>query len=77
MESTPALAGIDPQEENSSRFFIAGYKKFQIVPENFKLIVTRGGLKGYEFHSSVIRSFMKILAINNIFVSTICHDLLN
>jgi hypothetical protein len=77
VESTLALAGIDRQEVSGSGFFIADYKISQIVPQNLKSIVLQGGLRRYGFHSSVIISFMKILATNNIFLSTIYGDLLN
>jgi len=50
VESTLKLAGIEIMEENGLKLFIADNKKFQIAPENFKLIVPRGGLKGYESH---------------------------
>jgi hypothetical protein len=77
VEITLAPAGIDLRELNASGFFITDYKKFQIVPENFKSIVLQGGLRRYEFHSSMVISFMKILTTNNIFLSTIYDDLLN
>jgi hypothetical protein len=44
------LANIAVYSENGFEYIIAEGKKVEIAPENFKLIVPKGGLKGYESH---------------------------
>jgi hypothetical protein len=50
VETTLRLAGVDILGQDGSTDFVADGKKFKIAPENFKLIVPKGGLKGYESH---------------------------
>ncbi|NUQ40251.1 MAG: FAD-binding protein [Calditrichaceae bacterium] len=50
VESTLRLAGVEIWGQNGSAAFIADGKEFKIAPENFRLIIPRGGLKGYESH---------------------------
>jgi len=44
------LAGISLNSENGNEHIFVEGKKVEIVPENFKLVVPKGGLKGYEGH---------------------------
>jgi len=44
------LAGIVVNSEKGDEYIFVEGKKVYIVPENFKLIVPKGGLKGYESH---------------------------
>jgi glutamate synthase domain-containing protein 3 len=44
------LAKIAVYSENSAEYISIEDKKVKIAPENFKLIVPKGGLKGYESH---------------------------
>ena len=44
------LANIAVYSENDTEYIFIEDKKVKIVPENFKLIVPKGGLKGYEGH---------------------------
>ena len=44
------LANITLYSENGARYISIEDKKVNITPENFKLIVLKGGLKGYESH---------------------------
>ncbi len=49
---TLTFAGVEISEDVSTgeRCFTAGGRRFTITPENFTLIVAKGGLKGYESH---------------------------
>ena len=44
------LANIAVHSENGAEYIFIEDKKGRIVPENFKLVVPKGGLKGYEGH---------------------------
>ena len=44
------LANIPVHSENGVEYIFIEDKKVKIIPENFKLIVPKGGLKGYEGH---------------------------
>jgi hypothetical protein len=44
------LAGIEITRKNGVEKFTADDKQFTIEPQNFKLLVPKGGLKGYESH---------------------------
>ncbi len=44
------LANVDIFDENGSRCIRVDGERFELIPDNFKLIVPRGGLKGYESH---------------------------
>jgi len=44
------LANITVHSENGAEYIFIEDKKVKIVPENVKLIVPKGGLKGYESH---------------------------
>ncbi len=44
------LANIAVYSENGAEYIFVEDKKVKIAPENFKLIVPKGGLKGYEGH---------------------------
>ena len=44
------LANIPIQQNAGTEFVEIGGKKYQFAVQNFKLIVPRGGLKGYESH---------------------------
>ena len=44
------LAGISVNSGKWNEYIFVEGKKVDVVPENFKLIVPRGGLKGYEGH---------------------------
>ncbi|MFX0140712.1 MAG: hypothetical protein ACFFDN_44145, partial [Candidatus Hodarchaeota archaeon] len=44
------LANIPVHSENGAEYILIEDKKVMIVPENFKLIVPKGGFKGYEGH---------------------------
>jgi len=44
------LAGIALNSENGNEYIFVEDKKVMIKPENFKLVVPKGGLKGYEGH---------------------------
>jgi hypothetical protein len=46
---TLKLSGVE-LKGNDKQAFIADGKSFAISPENFKLLVPKGGLKGYESH---------------------------
>jgi hypothetical protein len=50
IKETFQLANIPIYRENDSDYVLIGDEKFELKPENFKLIVPRGGLKGYEGH---------------------------
>jgi len=50
VESTLRLAGVEIRRRDGRSIFVADGKEFAITPENFKLIVARGGLRGYESH---------------------------
>jgi hypothetical protein len=50
VETTLRLAGVEIMEKDDSTGFVADGKEFKIEPENFKLLVPKGGLKGYESH---------------------------
>ncbi len=47
---TLQMAGIEVYEEAGESSFQADGKAFSITPQNFKLVVPKGGLKGYESH---------------------------
>ncbi|MBN1638234.1 MAG: hypothetical protein JW866_04670 [Ignavibacteriales bacterium] len=44
------LANIAVHSENGAEYIFIEDKKVKIAPENFKLVVPKGGLKGYESH---------------------------
>ena len=44
------LANIAVYSENGAEYIFVEDKKVMIAPENFKLVVLKGGLKGYEGH---------------------------
>ncbi len=44
------LSNIPVQQNGANKFIIVEDAKYEIIPDNFKLIVPRGGLKGYESH---------------------------
>jgi len=44
------LAGIAVYFENGNDYIFVERKKADSIPENFKLIVPKGGLKAYESH---------------------------
>jgi hypothetical protein len=44
------LAGIEIQANGAQELFTADERQFKLEPEYFKLIVPKGGLKGYESH---------------------------
>ena len=50
VEKTLRLAGVEVAETDDVRSFTADGKTFAITREHFKLIVAKGGLKGYESH---------------------------
>lgn len=50
IKETFALANIPIIEENNSHFIYVESKKIQLTPSAFKLIVPKGGLKGYDSH---------------------------
>ncbi len=50
VKQTLEMAGIVIQKVGDQEVFTAEGKEFQLQPQNFKLIVPRGGLKGYESH---------------------------
>jgi glutamate synthase domain-containing protein 2/FAD/FMN-containing dehydrogenase/glutamate synthase domain-containing protein 3/ferredoxin/glutamate synthase domain-containing protein 1 len=50
VESTLRLAGVEIRSQDGRSVFVADGKEFAITPENFKLIVAKGGLRGYESH---------------------------
>ncbi len=50
VEETLRLAGVEIITQDGTPSFEADSKQFQISPQNFKLIVPKGGLKGYESH---------------------------
>jgi hypothetical protein len=47
---TLILSGIELKKKNGREEFIANGKAFELSPKNFKLMVPKGGLKGYESH---------------------------
>lgn len=47
---TLKLSGVDLKTKNGEISFTANGKLFEIKPDNFKLLVPKGGLKGYESH---------------------------
>ncbi|MFX0138723.1 MAG: hypothetical protein ACFFDN_34100 [Candidatus Hodarchaeota archaeon] len=44
------MANIAIHSETVAEYIFIEDKKVMIAPENFKLIVPKGGLKGYEGH---------------------------
>jgi len=50
IRDTFLLANISIERQAGAEFVVIGSKKYQYVVQNFKLIVPRGGLKGYESH---------------------------
>jgi len=50
VEKTLLFAGVTLQLIDGVSSFIADGKTFTLEPQNFKLIVPKGGLKGYESH---------------------------
>jgi hypothetical protein len=44
------LAGVKIVEDSNIKCFYADEKKYKIIPDQFKLIKPKGGLKGYESH---------------------------
>ena len=44
------MANIAVYSENGAEYIFIEDMKVMIVPENFKLVVPKGGLKGYESH---------------------------
>ena len=50
VEKTLNLAGITINEGVQGKTFAASGREYQIRPDNFKLIVPKGGQKGYESH---------------------------
>jgi hypothetical protein len=50
IENTVRLAGVEIGSRDGRSVFVADGKKFTITPQNFKLIVAKGGLRGYESH---------------------------
>jgi hypothetical protein len=50
VENTLQLAGVEIQTNGAQELFTADERQFKLEPEYFKLIVPRGGLKGYESH---------------------------
>ncbi|OGB67426.1 MAG: hypothetical protein A2Y94_10370, partial [Caldithrix sp. RBG_13_44_9] len=50
VKNTMQLAGVEIQTNGAQELFTADERQFKLEPENFKLIVPRGGLKGYESH---------------------------
>ena len=49
-ENTLTLAGVEISDRDGEQVFIADNTEYQLIPENFKLMVPKGGLKGYESH---------------------------
>jgi hypothetical protein len=47
---TLLLSGIELKKKNGNEEFIADRKSFELSPKNFKLMIPKGGLKGYESH---------------------------
>ncbi len=47
---TLRLSGVEIKKNNGKEIFVADGKSFALSPENFKLLVPKGGLKGYESH---------------------------
>jgi glutamate synthase domain-containing protein 2/FAD/FMN-containing dehydrogenase/ferredoxin/glutamate synthase domain-containing protein 1 len=47
---TLIMSGIQLKKENGKEVFVADGKPFELEPKNFKLMVPKGGLKGYESH---------------------------
>ncbi len=50
IEKTLKYAGVSIQQKKGINSFLADGKIFKIEPKNFKLIIPKGGLKGYESH---------------------------
>jgi len=50
IKKTFELAGISVNSEKGNEYILVEGKHVAIVPENFKLIVPKGGLRGYESH---------------------------
>jgi hypothetical protein len=50
IKETFRLSNIPVQKEGNMEYIIVEDKHIELKPENFKLIVPRGGLKGYESH---------------------------
>lgn len=50
IKETFELANITLHQENGISFIYVEEKRIDLFPENFKLIVPRGGLKGYDSH---------------------------
>jgi len=47
---TLTLAGVKIRENSGQNAFIADGREYVIAPENFRLLIPKGGLKGYESH---------------------------
>lgn len=47
---TLELSGVKIKKNNGKDIFVADGRSFALSPENFKLLVPKGGLKGYESH---------------------------
>lgn len=50
IKETFVLANISVISEKGNEYIFVEGKRVDIAPENFKLIVPKGGLKGYESH---------------------------
>ncbi len=47
---TLALAGVEIHKKGNQKAFYADEKEYILTPENFRLLIPKGGLKGYESH---------------------------
>ncbi|MFQ5583069.1 MAG: hypothetical protein ACE5GL_01375, partial [Calditrichia bacterium] len=47
---TLKLSGIEVVRKNNDLEFTADGRQYKIEPRNFKLLIPKGGLKGYESH---------------------------
>lgn len=47
---TLALAGVQLRDRDGEAVFTADGREFELAPAHFKLVVLKGGLKGYESH---------------------------
>ncbi len=50
VEETLRLAGVELWENDGQLHFHADEEDFALIPENFRLLIPKGGLKGYESH---------------------------
>ena len=50
MAQTLSLAGVALSDRDGEAVFIADDREFALAPVHFKLVVPKGGLKGYESH---------------------------